>query len=359
MKSMTLDAATWLAIAKRIFMAWGAAEDAATTVARSLVESDLAGVSGHGLIRVADYLGHVRSGWIRAEGRPSIVRQTATTTVVDGGYGFGQPAAYLALEASLPKARSQGIAAASVVHCGHIGRIGEYAEKAAAEGLVALIAASSGGKGGLVVPYGGAERVFSTNPLAAGVPAGTHSPFIMDFATSVVAAGKLELAPDKDKPIPEGWAVKADGRPAATAREFLEGGGLLPFGGHKGYALMLFVELLCSAMTGAGVPVGKKPEPGPGYGGNAGFLIVLDIGHFTDPGRFAADVDSLFARLEGVKPAPGFEKVVIPGAPEQARRAANARDGITVEGGIWERILGVAAERGVSLDDLAGAKGGR
>ncbi len=357
MKPITLDAATWLAIARRIFMAWGASEEAAGLVAKSLVESDLCGVSGHGLIRISDYIAHARAGWIRPEGRPSIKRQTGTTTVVDGGYGFGQPAAHLALEASMPKSRVHGIAAASVLHCGHIGRIGEYAEKAAAEGLIAIAAASSGGKGGLAVPYGGAERVFSTNPLAAGVPAGTHAPFIMDFATSVVAAGKLELAPDKDMPIPEGWAVKADGSPARTAREFLEGGGLLPFGGHKGYALMLFVELLGSVLTGAGAPVATKPEPGPGYGGNAAFFIVLDIGHFTDPARFAGMVDALFARLEGVKPAPGFQKVVIPGAPEQANRQANARTGITLDGAIWERIRSVAAERGASLDDLAPAEG--
>jgi uncharacterized oxidoreductase len=357
MNAMTLGAAAWQAIAERIFTAWGASEKSAAMVARSLVESELAGVTGHGLIRVSDYISHARNGWVIPAGEPSVVRQTATTTLVDGGYGFGQPAAYYALDATLPKARSQGIAAASVVHCGHVGRIGEYAEKAAAESMVALIFASSGGKSGLVVPFGGAERVFSTNPMAAGVPAGSHAPFIMDFETSMVAAGKLELAPDKDKPIPEGWALKADGSPARTAREFLDGGGLLPFGGHKGYALMLFIELLCSAMTGAGVPVPKKPQPGPGYAGNTTFMIVLDIGHFTDTARFASDVDALFARLEGVKPAPGFDGVVIPGAPERERRKAAAGKGITVEGAIWERILAVAAERRVTLDDIAGGAG--
>jgi len=359
MTSMTLDAATWTRIAARIFVAWGTSEEAAGMIARSLVDSDLAGVTGHGLIRVSDYINHARSGWVRPGAKPSIVRQTPTITVVDGGYGFGQPAVHFALDASMPKARAQGIAAASILHCGHIGRIGEYAEKAAAQGLVTIVAASSGGKGGYVVPYGGVERVFSTNPFAAGVPAGTHPPFIMDFATSVVAAGKMELAPDKDMPIPEGWAIKADGHPARTAREFLEGGGLLPFGGHKGYALTLFVELLCGAVTGAGVPMSRKPEPGPGYGGNSAFLIVLDVGHFTDTAAFASNVDALFTRLEGVKPAPGFDGVVIPGAPERAKRRQNAATGITVQPEIWERMRSVAEERGVRLDDLvAGGSGG-
>jgi LDH2 family malate/lactate/ureidoglycolate dehydrogenase len=299
----------------------------------------------------------VKSGWIRPEGTPRIVRETATTTIVDGGYGLGQPAAHFALDASLPKAKSQGICAASVVHCGHIGRLGEYAEKAAAAGLVALVAASAAGNGGLVVPFGGAERVFSTNPIAAGVPAGSHPPFIMDFATSVVAAGKLELAPDIDMAIPEGWAVDAEGRPARTPRQFLEGGGLLTFGGHKGYALSLLVELLCSAMTGVGVPVQPKKERGLGFGGNAAFFIVMDIGHFTDPQQFAADTDSLFQRLESVRPAPGFERVMIPGAPEAARRVKSRKEGIKVDGAIWKRIEDVAREKQVRLDFPASGAG--
>ena len=357
MSDITLTEAQWLSLARRIFAAWGASEHSASIVAKSLVESDLAGVSSHGVIRVADYIGHVKAGWIRPEGTARILHETSTTTIVDGGYGFGQPAAHLALEASIPKARAQGICAASVVHCGHIGRLGEYAEKAAAAGMVALVAASSGGNGGLVVPYGGAERVFSTNPIAAGVPAGSHPPFIMDFATSVVAAGKLELAPDKDMPIPEGWAVDAQGKPARTPRQFLDGGGLLPFGGHKGYALSLLVELLCSAMTGAGVPVIPKKERGLGFGGNTAFIIVLDIGHFTDEKRFAADADSLFQRLEAVRPAPGFERVMIPGAPEAARRVKSRQEGIRVDRAIWERIEAVARERQVSLDVRAPGSG--
>ena len=117
--------------------------------------------------------------------------------------------------------------------------------------------------------------------------------------------------------------MDAEGRPATTIRQFLEGGGLLPFGGHKGYALALLVELICGALTGAGVPVqplqAGKPR-GLGFGGNSAFMVVLDISHFTDEEQFYTDVDGLFDRLEAVKPAPGFSQVMIPGAPEIAQR---------------------------------------
>ncbi len=358
MQDITLPADQWRQIATRIFVAWGAQPDIAQCVAQSLVDSDLASVYSHGLIRVADYLGLVKAGYWHIDCRPEIVRETSTITVVDGNFGFGQPAAYLALDASIAKARDQGIAAATIVHSGHVGRLGEYMEKAAEAGVVALMAASSAGNGGVVMPYGGAERVFSTNPVAAGVPAREHPPFIMDFATTVVAAGKIEMSPDKDTPIPEGWALDAEGRPARTIRAFLEGGGLIPFGGHKGYALAVLVELLCGALTGAGVASKPKPVRGPGSGGNSAFLLVLDIAHFTDPERFYGDVDGLFDRLEHVKPAPGFDKVLIPGAPERAERQKNIQTGITLPGAIWQRIVDVAAERDVSLDDVV-RQGGR
>lgn len=129
----------------------------------------------------------------------------------------------------------------------------------------------------------------------------------------------------------------------------------MPFGGHKGYALALLVELICGALTGAGVPTqpwGAKKTRGPGFGGNSAFMVVLDIAHFTDADQFCAGVDGLFNRLESVKPAPGFAQVMIPGAPENAQRAVRSREGITVDGAIWERIAAIAAERQVKLDDI-------
>jgi ureidoglycolate dehydrogenase (NAD+) len=193
--------------------------------------------------------------------------------------------------------------------------------------------------------------VFSTNPIAAGVPAREHAPFIMDFATTVVAAGKIELAPDPDMPIPAGWAVDREGRPATTARQYMEGGAMLPFGGHKGYALMLLAELLCGALTGAGVT--GRPQKVPtgtlGFGGNATFLIVLDVAHFTDADQFLADVDGLFDRLKRVKPAPGFQRVMIPGEPEAEQRLKRSREDISIHAAIWKRIVQIAAEDQVSL----------
>jgi LDH2 family malate/lactate/ureidoglycolate dehydrogenase len=170
----------------------------------------------------------------------------------------------------------------------------------------------------------------------------------------VVAAGKLELSGEPDKPIPPGWAVDKEGGTAVTARQYLEGGAMLPFAGHKGYALMLLVELLAGALTGAGVTQRPQEELTGvlGWGGNSTFLVVLDVAHFTEVGRFFEDVDGLIERLHGVKSAPGFDRVRVPGEPEAESRKAKAASGIQVPQVIWDQIARIAAECRVDLSDI-------
>jgi hydroxycarboxylate dehydrogenase B len=354
MNDVRFSAAQWCQVCVRILRAWGAPDDIAACVAHSLVESNLAGVDSHGVVRIGNYYRFIKPGWWLAAARPQVAREGPSTAIVDGNWGFGQPAMHMGLEVGIAKARRHGIAGIGIIRAGHIGRLGEYAEKAAAAKMMTLMGTSNATSGGHVAPYGGAERVFSTNPAAAGVPARDHPPFLMDFATTVVAAGKLELVGDPDKPIPPGWAVDQEGLPASSARQYLEGGAMLPFAGHKGYALMLLIELLAGALTGAGVTQRPQvvPTGGLGFGGNATFLIVLDIAHFTDIDRFFADVDGLFERLDGVKPAPGFEKVIIPGEPEAKQRLRRAQEGFSVAGVVWEEIIRIAGESRVNLDDI-------
>jgi uncharacterized oxidoreductase len=228
--------------------------------------------------------------------------------------------------------------------------LGEYVEYAAANGVIAIVMVSNGRPGGPLAPYGGAQRVLGTNPIAAGAPAGTHAPFVMDFATSAVAAGKLELI--RGQAIPEGWALNAAGSPAHNADEFFDGGALLPFGGHKGYGLALLVELLSGGLTGAGITERPGETPAQGAGGNPGFVIALDISHYTKPAQYAAAVEAFFARLHGVAPVPGSGGVLIPGELEERERAKRRIEGIETSDVVWDSILAVADEHAVDLADI-------
>lgn len=344
-----LASAQWLEIARRIFCAWGTPDDIALCVADSLVDSDLAGVVSHGMRRVPHYYDLWKAGSFDPSARAEVITDLAATAIIDGHWGFGPPTAHKAMNLAIEKSREYGIGAVGVIHSGHIGRLGQFVEAAAKQGAIGLLAASEGPPGGLVVPYGGLERVFSTNPIAASVPAREHIPFVMDFATSTVAAGKIQLAPDRDQRIPEGWAIDAQGQPATTPREFLDGGGLLPFGGHKGYALALLVELLCGALTGAGCT--RRPEETRtlGKGGNACLAVALDIAHFVEASSFHTEVDGLLDRLKRVKAAPGFDEIVIPGEPEARQRSMRESEGISVDDLTWQKILFAASESGVNL----------
>jgi len=345
----TLNGTQWLELAQRMIVSWGTPEDIAECVGRSLVDADLAGIGSHGVLRLETYHSFVAAGWLKPAERPVIVKESQAMAIVDGCWGFGQPTMYKALEVGLAKSRGVGVAAVGVQHCGHVGRLGEYAEWAAAKGVIAIIMASGGRNGGVVAPFGGAQRVLSTNPLAAGVPAGQRPPFIMDFATTVVAAGKIELAPDKDIPIPEGWALAADGSPARTPRQFLDGGALLPFGGHKGYAIAMLIELLCGGLTEAGLSERPDHVPTHGLGGNAAFAIIIDVSHFTRSEVLREEVDAFFGRVKSVTPASRSAGVVIPGEPELAQRDLHAESGITVADSTWESIVSIAQSHGVSV----------
>ncbi len=129
---------------------------------------------------------------------------------------------------------------------------------------------------------------------------------------------------------------------------------MLPFAGHKGYALMLLVELLAGGLTGAGMTQRPQvvPTGGLGFAGNSTFLLVMDPGAFTDRAQFGSNVDALFGRLSGVRPAPGFQKVVVPGEPETEARRKRSKEGFPITAVIWEQIRAVAAESGV---DITGA----
>ncbi len=339
-----LSAETWRDLCRRIFMAWGAPDDIADCVARSLVESDLAGVASHGVMRVASYHGFLQAGWLNPAARPEVVRDGTASALVESHWGFGQVAFWHALELAMVKARRAGCAGVGVAHSGHAGRLGEYVEHAARQGIIAIVMASNGRPGGGLAPHGGAERVLGTNPIAAGAPAGALPPFVMDFATSAVAWGRLDLM--RGQPIPAGWALNAAGEPAHTADEALAGS-LLPFGGHKGYGLAVLVELLSGALTGAGPTEQPGETPKEGRGGNPGFVLALDIAHFTEPEDYAAAVESFFGRLKGVRPAPGSSGVLIPGEPEEAARAQCRSAGITVADATWARIAAVAEQWGV------------
>lgn len=340
--------------------AMGAPADIATEVARHLVGSNLAGHDSHGVIRLAQYKAQADTGLLRPHARPELIRENSVCAIVDAGRGFGHFATMTAMNWCLESAPRTGIAAAAVRHSTHIGRLGEYVERAAAQGLVGIATVGIAGAGaGLMAPFGGRDRFLGTNPWAIGVPAHGRTPFVMDFATTNVAEGKVRLARAKGAHVAPGLLLDPDGEPSSDPEQLYLGGTLTPLGGrlagHKGYGLSLAAALLGAlAMVGdedptpAGTMSGRPV--GPGWIAGA-FTIAIDPEWFGGRDSYEALVRPVLDRADAAAPGPGTERVLVPGEPEAISRERRLREGIPIAEATWAELAEVSATLGVRMPD--------
>jgi len=186
------------------------------------------------------------------------------------------------------------------------------------------------GLGLAAAPHGGAERAMSTNPIAFGLPSPTRGNVVADFATTTVAEGKLQVARAKGIAVPPGCIIDTHGEPSTSPQDFYDGGALLPFGGHKGYGLAVVSQLLSLALTGAlAAPQGEFSS--------GAFFVCVDPGVFGPRAAYGQAADDLLGQIKSVRPAPGFDEVLLPGEPEQRARAARA-DGVPVDDVTWGKL---------------------
>ena len=211
------NAAHLAQIGSRLLEAAGAPAETAQLVSTSLVEGNLTGHDSHGVIRLVQYIRGVERGQINPVAELEIVRETATTALIDAHWAFGQVAARRAMEIAIAKAKQHSLAAVGLRNSSHIGRLGEYALMPVEHGLIGFVTCNSSQ---LTAPYGGVDRVFGTNPFAYGFPR-SGTPFLMDFATSVTAEGKLRVAVSKGVPIPEGQILDRESQPLHQPGRFL------------------------------------------------------------------------------------------------------------------------------------------
>ena len=242
--SHTFQAGYLHAITRQLFEAAGTPRHIADDVADVLVGANLAGHDSHGMQLVPLYLKRIGGNFVPVA-EPRVIEETRNRLVIDGGNGFGHHTARRGMALALEKVKQSEMCVVSYVNTGHVGRLGEYAEQAARAGAVGTITAGSGREGGgWTVPYGGADKVLGTHPIAVGIPTGDDVPFILDFATSVVAEGKVKAAHSWGRDLQEGTIIDKRRRPTVKTADFYDDGALLTMGRHKGYALALLTCLL-------------------------------------------------------------------------------------------------------------------
>jgi uncharacterized oxidoreductase len=236
----------------RIFQACGVAEDSARTVAAHLVDAEACGVPSHGLIRVPQYVEAVLAGQIAPAAELQVVSETVATAVLDGQHGFGQVMARQAMDLALRRADSTGAGVVTLCNCSHTGRLGSYTEQAARRGLAGMMMVNTGGHGQWMAPFGGSGGRLATNPLSIAVPTDSGDPLLLDMATSAAPEGKVRALLTAGRTIPEGWVITHEGQPTTNPADLYgpPRGALLPFGGHKGFALAMLIGRNCGWRNG-------------------------------------------------------------------------------------------------------------
>ena len=324
-----------------IFRATGAPDDLAAQVADVLVDNHLAGHDSHGILRIPEYVRSVRAGDIVPTARPHVIEESATSALISGNWAFGQVTGVFAADLAIEKAKRERVAVLSVVQAGHTGRLAAFTDRAARQGVAMFMAIGTVNKP-TTAPYGGSAPVLGTNPISFSIPNPAGSPVTLDFATSAIAAGKIKAAKAKHEPLPPGAILDSHGLPSTDPQAFFEGGFLLPFGGHKGYALAVIAELLSGPLAGA--------DAFPGVTSRSGiFVFAVDAAVFRPQADYEKALAKTLGRIKAVPPGPGFEEVLLPGEPEARARAKRERDGIPIPEDTWRAVCDVGAELGVNI----------
>lgn len=337
-------------VTKTILLAAGANNANSERVAEALVASNLCGVETHGVVHLPRYMESIKAGWLLPAANPSVLEDKPTGALVTGNWTFGHVAAKFAMELAIEKARTHNVAVVGLVQSNHIGRLGEYVELAAASGMVGMVwAGGYGAEEPVAVPFGGRETALHTNPLSVGFPTGADAPVMFDFATTAWSGSKARLAHSRNETMPAGSIVDRDGNPTTDPNDLFGGGGHLAFGGHKGYALMVAVELLGRVFTGTD-SYADDARGGPIMRRQGVTMIALKADLFQSLDNFRSRTDELADRLRAVPPAPGFDEVLSPGDPEARTRAKREHDGIPVAEDIWQSLVELANTLNVRIE---------
>ena len=354
--TVTIKAKALEAFVADIFASVGCSTEEGGRIGRYLVSANLSGHDSHGVVRVPRYASQKKAGTVLPDVTVDVVVDTPVIAVVDGKYGFGQTVTPQAVRIGIEKCKRNGLSAVTLRNAGHLGRVGDWAEMAAEAGLVSVHFVNASGSV-LVAPYGGVDRRFSTAPYCVGVPRPGQEPLVLDFATSIVAEGKVLVASQGGKKIPADALIGPDGTPGGDPhllygdymptgpRDHSKGtGAIRAFGDHKGSGLAFMCELLGGSLSGNGA---TDPQRGKFANGMLSFYVDPKV---LDPaGFFPKDVAKYVSFVKSSKPAGGGSEVLVPGEVEARTRAQRQADGVPLPDDTWAAIVETA--RSVGLDE--------
>ena len=325
---------------QQVFERWGVQPEHAEIEAELLVWANLRGVDSHGVLRVPLYLGWLDDGVMNPRPNIRVENETPATILIEADFALGPVVTTMAMRRVIEKAKDVGIGWCVIRNTTHQGAMGYYSLMAAKEDMagIAIVCSPPG-----MAPAGARAAGVHNSPIAISVPGNRRSPLTLDMATSVAAGGKVDLARDKGIPIPEGWALDAQGN-STTDPKLADI--LLPFGGPKGSGLALMFECLASLMAGNPLlgPALQSKEYQRRTGRQNSIVAAIDIGTFTDPAGYKDNVDQVIDGIKALPKADGVDEIFVPGEPENLVYQDRSQNGIPLPEGTV-RNLQAAADR--------------
>ncbi|MHC9235141.1 Ldh family oxidoreductase [Pseudooceanicola sp. 502str34] len=307
METMTLTRDDLAALLAKVFTANGCSETVAGILAANVAGAEAAQSYSHGVFRIEGFVSTLRSGWVDGTAVPVVEDVAPGFLRVDARNGFAQPALAVARDAFVARVRRQGVALLALRDSHHFGALWPDVEAFADEGLIALSMVNSMT---CSVPAGAVKPVLGTNPIAFAAPIAGKPPLVFDFATTTMAHGDVQIAAREGRSLPEGTGMDSAGQLTGDPKAILHGGALVPFGGHKGSAISLMVELMAAGISGgnfsfefdwSGHPGAQTPRTGQ-------ILLAIDPSHgagtaFADRGRVLVDqlAEAGFTRYPGAR----------------------------------------------------------
>ncbi|MDA7417791.1 malate/lactate/ureidoglycolate dehydrogenase [Xenophilus arseniciresistens] len=336
----------------QIIAAAGSSAAEAQTVAANLVLANLSGHDSHGVGMVPRYVDAVLEGGLKPNTCATATLDIGTLLALDGQRGYGQVVGEQAMQMGIARAKQHGNCIMTVGNSHHLGRIGHFAEMAVQAGLVSLHFVNVLSRP-VVAPFGGGDGRFGTNPCCIGVPLAGEEPFVLDFATSRVAQGKMRVAHNKGERVAPGTLIDEHGRPTTDPGVVVVPqsnglfGALMTFGEHKGYGMAVACELLGGALSGGGTWHREADQARTVLNGM--LTVLIDPARLGTQQVFEQEARAFVDWLRQGPPGEGHERVLIAGEPERAARAARMQQGITMDDQTWAEIVEAGRKVGCSV----------
>ena len=342
------------------FLKFGFNKEESDIIVDVLLTSDLYGIESHGMQRLVRYHKGIEKGLIKPDAKPEIVFETPVSAVIEGHDGMGQLLGYKAMTIAIEKAKKTGMAIVTVRNSNHYGIAGYYAKMACKEGLIGMSMTNSEA---IMVPTFGRLAMLGSNPIAIAMPAEPYD-FFFDASTTVVTRGKLEIYNKLSKPLPEGWALNADGKGSSDASDVLKnivakaGGGIMPLGGeteqtgsHKGYGYGMLCEIVTSILS---MGLTSNHTHIGGKGGTCHGFIAINPAVFGDADAIREHLSTFLQELRESPKADGAERIYTHGEKEVFAYKDRMENGINVNVNTVAEMVDLCKYLGMDVEEYLG-----